>query len=181
MISTRQRCESLPALDLAALRRARVLQPWKHWTWRWGKEFEASLHLTGDAFDWLEVDIGPHRHNIEFTQTQSGSGRRRWFSCPDCRRACRIVYFFLGRLACRLCLGLRYESQLEQPQFRTLRRADRIYGRAGGRFPHELDPDFPPKPKWMRWEKYRDLEAQHAALRTRAWGQAAAAMGAVAR
>ena len=144
MISTHRRCENLPALDLAALRRARVLQPWQHSTWRWGKEFEANLHVTGDAFDWLEVDIGRHRHNIEFTQTQSGSGRRRWFSCPDCRRACGIVYFFHGRLSCRLCLGLRYASQLEEPQSRTLRRADRIYGRVGGSFPHDFDPDFPP-------------------------------------
>ena len=180
MISTRRRCESLPALNLAALRRARVLQPWQHWTWRWGKEFEANLHVTGDEFEWLEIDIGHQRHSLEFTQTQSAwGGRRRWFSCPDCRRACGIVYFFLGRLSCRLCLGLRYASQLEQPQFRTLRRADRIYGRAGGRFAHELDHAFPPKTKWMRWEKYRDLEDQHAALRERAWGQAAAALGIV--
>ena len=171
-----------------------MLQPWQHSTWRWGKEFEADLHVTGDEFDWLEVDIGPHRHNIEFTQTQSGSGRRRWFSCPDCRRACRIVYFFFSRFACRLCLGLRYESQLEKPEFRTLRRADRIYGKAGGRFPHELDPAFPPKPKWMRWEKYRDLEDRHSAaqgaclgpgrggvgrVKRVPWGQAAAALGIV--
>ena len=156
------RAAALAALDLAL-----------------GQGVRSNLHVTGDAFDWLEVDIGRHRHNIEFTQTQSGSGRRRWFSCPDCRRACGIVYFFHGRLSCRLCLGLRYASQLEEPQSRTLRRADRIYGRVGGSFPHDFDPDFPPKPKWMRWTKYHDLEQQHAELRRRAWGQAAAAMGIV--
>lgn len=31
-------------------------------------------------------------------------------------------YFFLGPPSCRLYLGPRYESQLETPQFRTLRR-----------------------------------------------------------
>src|SRR5262249_59956176 len=59
-----------------------------------------------------------------FTVTEFG-GRRAWFRCPGCKNGCRILYG-THSLRCRNCLGLKYQSQYDQPAFRMLERARKI-------------------------------------------------------
>lgn len=46
---------------------------------------------------------------LHSTQMNFG-GRRWWFSCPDCKRRCRVLHSTGGRFSCRLCLDLTYRS-----------------------------------------------------------------------
>ena len=65
------------------------------------------------------------------------------------------------RFRCRLCHGLRYESQFESRAQRANRRARKIRQRLGGS--DCLMDELPPKPRGMHWATYRRLEAQEAA------------------
>ena len=38
-------------------------------------------------------------------------GRRWWFLCPTCERRCGVLYIDWGRIACRICCNLTYESR----------------------------------------------------------------------
>jgi len=90
-------------------------------------------------------------HPIE----QLAYSRRRWFCCPGCRRACRIVYGKAG-FRCRLCIrnGI-YASQAESRRWRAVQRAQRMRTRLGGSA--DLSKPFPRKPRTMHWAKYREL------------------------
>jgi len=55
---------------------------------------------------------------FSYTATQFG-GRRRWLSCPRCRRRCRVLYR-AQRFRCRTCLGLVYESTRQPRHERVL-------------------------------------------------------------
>ena len=87
-------------------------------------------------------------------------GQRQWFRCPGCHRQCRILYGG-PRFRCRLCHGLRYESQFESHAQRANRRARKIRRRLGGS--ECLINEFPPKRRGMHWATYRRLEALEAA------------------
>ena len=57
---------------------------------------------------------------VEFIHTdQHFSGRRCWFSCPECDCRCAILYRRHGYFGCRKCHDLAYESQ-------RLSRSDRL-------------------------------------------------------
>ncbi len=105
-------------------------------------------------------------------------GRRWWVLCPGTNRRCRMLYhgpgsdYFLGRNA--LCLA--YESQREDPAFRSLRRAQKILVGLGG--DGDLDEiHYLPKPKWMRWRTFdaRMTKAQEASADS--WSQALSRFG----
>ena len=93
--------------------------------------------------------------NLRSTKTSLG-GQRQWFRCPGCHRQCRILYGG-PRFRCRLCHGLRYESQFESRAQRANRRARKIRRRLGGS--ECLINEFPPKRRGMHWATYRRLEA----------------------
>jgi hypothetical protein len=86
-------------------------------------------------------------------------GSRLWIGCPGCARKCRALYIGSDRLRCRLCLGLRYRSQLEQPGQRVLDRAAKIARRLDPVDGNALD-GCPPRPKGMRWRTYHRLETE---------------------
>jgi hypothetical protein len=86
-------------------------------------------------------------------------GVRYWIACPRCARRCRVLYWGVERLRCRLCLELRYASQLKQPGQRAEERAFRIARRLHPRG-NALD-GCPPRPKGMRRRTFLRLEAEY--------------------
>lgn len=101
--------------------------------------------------DWQQVD-----ELIPFAETRCHlGGRRKWLQCPGCARRCRTV-FGGSVFRCRLCHGLRYESQYEPPFARAASRSHKLRQRLGQ--VAGLDEFFPPKPKGMHWRTYRRLE-----------------------
>ena len=89
-------------------------------------------------------------------------GYRKWFACPGCRRAARILYG-VHSLRCRRCRGLKYASQSEASHWRAQRKALSIRRRVGATG-DALDRPYPPKPRKMRWATYKRLRAVDAAL-----------------
>jgi hypothetical protein len=80
-------------------------------------------------------------------------GLRWWFVCPRLNRRVRKLYLPLGgrHFWSRRAYRLAYESQ----RGTAIDRAHR--GQAKIKMIGDLDPgewDLPPKPKWMRWDKY---------------------------
>jgi hypothetical protein len=79
--------------------------------------------------------------------------------CPNCQRRCRVLYYGPARLYCRVCLGLRYQSQLTQPSQRLLDRATKIARRLDPTDPNANALDgCPPRPKGMHQRTYHRLE-----------------------
>jgi hypothetical protein len=89
------------------------------------------------------------------TGTRFG-GRRRWFACPRCGRACRVL-FGGDRFLCRSCHGLKYKSQYESSWSRATSRAQKLRTRLKGSA-NLLQP-FPDRPKHMHGRTYRRLMA----------------------
>jgi hypothetical protein len=87
--------------------------------------------------------------------TDTGVGRRGWWSCPTCYRRCAVL-FLQDRLACRQCSGLHYATQSAGPRRRVLLKADKLRELYGA------DPEAPMRPRWMREarfdQKMRDAE-----------------------
>jgi hypothetical protein len=95
-----------------------------------------------------------------YTATQFG-GRRRWLSCPRCRRRVRVLYR-AQRFRCRKCLGLVYESTRQPWHQRVIDQADKLAYRVAGPAAAVYDRDeFPDKPKRMRWTTYHRLEERY--------------------
>jgi len=107
-------------IDLAWLRRtgARVPGYNGHITWSYQGNVKASVAYTVER---AGLRLRYKRNNqaesisefipISTTATKFG-GRRHWFSCPGCKRRCRMVYG-AERFLCRLCLGAEYESKYQ--------------------------------------------------------------------
>lgn len=85
-------------------------------------------------------------------------GHRRWMCCPECDSRRQALYVDGSRLACRGCIGLRYESQHENKLYRALRAADRMRELLGWK-PGILNP-LGPKPKGMHWATYWRLRGR---------------------
>lgn len=63
---------------------------------------------------------------LDFTPRPPFGGRRCWLVCPRCWRRRAALYAAWNRIGCRECLRLRYRSQLERPDERWRRRAQRL-------------------------------------------------------
>ena len=136
-----ERCESYHAIDLAWLRRRKMLQPGRSSSIQWshcgrpagsiGIVAKANcVHLVyrhrawGDQ--WQDM-----REIVSFTETRTCfGGRRRWFECPGCGRACRVL--FGSPYRCRRCHGLHYSSQYQSAGSRTIGRLQALRTRLGG-------------------------------------------------
>ncbi|CAM8357027.1 MULTISPECIES: hypothetical protein [Enterobacter] len=53
-----------------------------------------------------------HRMRLESTAT-AFNGQRWWYVCPECGKRSAAMYWSPDKLACRKCMGLRYQSQYE--------------------------------------------------------------------
>ena len=58
-------------------------------------------------------------------------GERRWLVCPGCYSRRKTLYIVGQALACRVCAGLRYPSQVMNRRSRAIARADRFRQRLG--------------------------------------------------
>ena len=179
-----QQVEEWRSVDLADLRR-----------WRMAARFASTGKMpavtwnTPDGFDQLGVlmrsngvlfvrrddsgQLGKLFVPYVFTPTKFGSWRA-WFKCPGCGQRCRIL-FGVNTFRCRGCRGLKYQLQYEASAFRLLARARKI--RRWLAKPGEtVDPmpsgdPMPPKPRYMRWRKYRRLELLVLQLESAAWAR----------
>lgn len=57
-------------------------------------------------------------------------GYRYWFICPECKKRVGVLYRH-GNFKCRHCLGVNYQSQLQQPQDRLFKRLNALRERLG--------------------------------------------------
>ena len=91
-------------------------------------------------------------------------GERSWFRCPACDRRVAVLYgrklangasVKSRRFKCRRCHELIYPSQRETWRNRMFTKAEKLWGRMGGRSGG--------KPKGMHWRTYNRLadEAMH--------------------
>lgn len=140
-LSCRPTCESSHSLDLTWLFRKGLLNVGRWSTVRWSKHGQETgsialtLHEHGlQLLYGTQDDRGePFRISelIPFSYSRAGfGGRRRWLQCLRCGRRCRVVYG--GRyFRCRLCQGLRYQSQREPDFDRAIEQANRIRERLG--------------------------------------------------
>jgi hypothetical protein len=103
---------------------------------------------------------------IDYCYTPTNFGNRRlWFECPNCCRACGVLYGG-RRFYCRQCWRPTYASQYEDWWERARRQAEKIRTKLGqpGFIDIDRTHDFPDKPKWMRWHTYRRLRAKDSQL-----------------
>lgn len=84
-------------------------------------------------------------------------GYRHWFIC-DCGKRAGVLYF-RHKWACRHCIGLPYQSQLNQPFDRLNERLNRIRGRLG--WVRGVANGKGEKPKGMHQRTFTRLSEQH--------------------
>ena len=84
-----------------------------------------------------------------------GRAARSGAKPPSCGRACRVL--FGSPFRCRMCHGLRYNSQYESWAGRAMGRVQSLRARLGGSA-NLLEP-FPPRPKHMQSRTYARLRA----------------------
>jgi hypothetical protein len=100
------------------------------------------------------ISNGKISARIRYTETATRfGGQRPWMLCPSCSRRCRVLFLGFGRVACRRCFRVRYQSQ-------TLDRIGRAL-HAMGKIAKQIDPeaemDLPDKPPGMHWSRYNRL------------------------
>lgn len=157
------KCEDYSSLDLAWLKREGLLKPNRSSSIsfnRGGNESGGLTLIAGPGGvrliyrtrsyhepDWQDID-----EFIQFTFTDTNfGGRRKWFECPSCHYACRVLYG--GKYyRCRKCHNLKYDSQYEQSWSRSLAQARKLRMKLGGEASTDLP--FPLKPKGMHWKTY---------------------------
>jgi hypothetical protein len=173
------KCEDYLNIDLAWLRRRRMLTPGRSstLTWSWDGEQTGSITLVAQSdgvrlmYRTKDREGAPIDVNelvaFVYTATRFG-GRRQWLRCLRCGRGCRKIYggcYF----RCRRCYRLRYASQSERADQRAMDRArkiaKRLHDRWGGTTEEEYE--FPPKPPRMRWATYNRLEEQYDEMENR--------------
>jgi hypothetical protein len=103
------------------------------------------------------ISNGKLSAQVRYTETATCfGGRRLWMLCPRCSRRCRVLFFGLGRVACRRCFRLRYHSQTMD----RIHRAQHAMRKIAKQLDPEVDvglPDLPDRPPGMRWSRYNRL------------------------
>jgi hypothetical protein len=185
-----RRVEEWRSVDLAELRRLRMLDPTR--IAKTGK-IPALRWKTPERLDQLGVIakargvmfvrrddrglLGALFIPFVFSPTRFG-GWRAWFRCPGCFQGCRVLYG-VNSLHCRKCRGLKYQSQYEGPGFRLLDRTYKIRRRLGK--PGASGDPLPPKPRYMRWRTYSRLARLLLRLESAGWAAMTAHINAIWR
>jgi hypothetical protein len=165
-------CENYLCLDLAWLRRRKMLTPGRRssvvWSVGGNRVGEIMIVPLEDALLLVyrsrsRGEAWQHQEQVvPFTTTATAfGGRRRWFACPQCARLCRVL-FGNGRFLCRRCWGIGYRSQRESPSSRTISRMHKLRARLGGSA--SLSEPFPLRPRYMRHRTYQTLRARYMSL-----------------
>lgn len=167
------KCNDYHSIDIAWLRRHGLAQIGRWSTLRWsrgGREtgsiqiqyLDHGLRLVyrhGRGDNWTGVD-----EIVPFIATSPRlGGLRLWFSCLSCQRRCRILYGG-EHFRCRLCHGLKYETQYEPAFARAATRALKIRERL--RSDGGIDDVFPKRPKGMHHRTYERLREQELRLQS---------------
>ena len=104
--------------------------------------------------------------SLSVTQTRVLSGIvRLWLTCPGCSRRARRLFLLDSELLCRVCGGIRYQSQRLAPHERAERRARRLWSKLAPELTFTLSPQAPPRPP----RTHRRRHAQLAAAYEAAW------------
>jgi hypothetical protein len=115
-----------------------------------------SVYVLIDGPDRGTVVCGMRQWPVDIATTRLHfGGQRRWLCCPDCGARRLALYVNDKHLACRVCLGLRYESQHENKRQRAFRAADRVREALGWK-PGILNP-IGSKPWGMHWSTFQRL------------------------
>lgn len=85
-------------------------------------------------------------------------GHRHWWHCPKCSRRVAVLYFNQS-YQCRHCIGLNYQSQLQQPVDKLLKRVAVIRERLG--WPQGIVNGHGGKPRGMWQKTYDKLVIEH--------------------
>ena len=85
-------------------------------------------------------------------------GHRHWWHCPKCSRRVAVLYFNQS-YQCRHCIGLNYQSQLQQPVDKLLKRVAVIRERLG--WPQGIANGQGERPRYMHHKTYQKLIAEH--------------------
>lgn len=162
------KCHEYHSIDLAWLRRKKLLQPgrWSSITWSRGSHQTGSIRIAvlpgGMRLAYKQRRQGDDWHDVNElvplvkTATPFG-GSRQWFQCLSCRSRCRILYGG-AYFRCRRCYRLKYETQYEPSFGRAATRVLKIRQRLGS--DSGIDDVFPEKPKGMHWKTYNRLRAE---------------------
>jgi hypothetical protein len=160
-----ERCKTYHAIDLAWLERQEMLKPGGRssikWTYAYGAAVSVGVVSSSDCVQFTYRHGTGHtveqaREVISFTHTRTCfGGRRRWFACPQCSKACRVLFGVPFR--CRMCRGLHYSSQYQSAGARAANRLVSLRARLGGSA--DLLAPFPARPRHMRHKTYGRLRA----------------------
>ncbi len=113
-------------------------------------------YLRIEGPDWATVIRGRRSWPVHLDHTPLHlGGQRRWLLCPACGSRRAVLYIADTMLACRKCLGGRFESQHENRRGRWVRKASRLRVKLGWS-PGVLDPKGL-RPKGMQATTYRRL------------------------
>ena len=119
-----------------------------------------SADMSGTGRGWFHIRLGNLDQHVELAARPRHFGGRQWyFVCPNTSRQVCVLWMPPGArsFACRQRWGrqVAYVSQCLDRVDRAHRGKAKINSRLctmGGFDPDEWD--FPPKPKWMRWQTY---------------------------
>ena len=138
---------------------------WTHSYWGDIASGLISADLTGHVEGWFRIQVGNNLdQRIRLVAKGRHFGGRQWyFICPVTNRRASVLWKPSGatRFCSRQTWGrqVAYQSQFLDPT----NRAHAGKARIKGRLIADLDPDewdFPPKPKWMRWNTYNRYETR---------------------
>jgi hypothetical protein len=163
--------EKYCAIDTRKWYRQGMLLEGRRFSLYWSVGHEARLQLdvrveAGSVFVQSHLSSPHHERQtrsetifLDSTPCNFG-GERLWFLCPidGCSRRVAVLYWG-GAFACRECMNLCYQSQLESDDSRASRRVNKIRKALG------WEPGFLNgtgwKPKHMHWKTFADLLRQH--------------------
>ena len=134
---------------------------------RWADGSEARIGVEADSLTFEHAPAGGaasvREHVALRRRAQPYGGVQFHATCPSCGATVRVLYATQGRLRCRHCARATYRSKALSPANRHARRHFQIRARIvpGA---HALPPGVvPPRPRGMRWRRYRRLERTAAA------------------
>jgi hypothetical protein len=171
----RQKVETCRSIDVNRLHSAGCLKPGSRCETYWirGGETVGSISLRAEA-DWLHLTHGVRigggdwenvTETVDIVRVPCRfGGARPYFICPGvvngtaCGRRVTKLYGPGRYFVCRHCYRLAYASQSEDVLNRSVRRANKVRRRLGGKAGTGLP--FPPRPKGMWRRTYERLREQ---------------------